>query len=386
MAQYQLKCISKLNQVGMELYIGLMSGTSVDGIDTALVDFSGNLPRLVATHYTAYTAPVRDLILGLCQSGDNEIERLGELDVMLGKLFAVAANALLEKEALSPNAIKAIGSHGQTVRHQPHNTHGFTLQIGDPNIIANDTGITTVADFRRKDLACGGQGAPLVPAFHQQMFSSPEVDRAIVNIGGIANVTLLPKNKSNAIIGFDTGPGNTLIDAWVQRHQHTNHDENGQWARAGTVNKPLLDHLLADPYFILSAPKSTGREYFNLVWLEKKLSTFKNISAIDVQTTLVELTARTILMSIQTHQANSELLICGGGVHNTFLMKRIKELAGNTYTINTTSHHGIDPDWVEAAAFAWLARQTMNQLPGNLPSVTGASKTAILGGIYLKNA
>jgi anhydro-N-acetylmuramic acid kinase len=365
-----------------ELYIGLMSGTSCDGIDAALVDLSNIKPVIIATHYTSYPQALRKQILDLCEPGDNEIKRLGELDVLLGKEFAHAANCLLQDQALSPTAIKAIGSHGQTIRHQPHQPTRFTLQIGDPNTIAALTGITTVADFRRKDIAFGGQGAPLVAAFHQYALASNQINRAIVNIGGIANITLLSKNMAT-IIGFDTGPGNVLLDAWIHTHYQKTYDANGAWGASGRIHPPLLERLMADPYFHLSAPKSTGREYFNFPWLQNHLHALDaTVAPVDVQATLVELTAQSILNSISHYFTTGEILICGGGVRNTFLIKRLKEIAGPSLMVASTNRFGIDPDWMEAVAFAWLACQTLKRQPGNVPSVTGAKQAVILGGIY----
>lgn len=366
-----------------DLYIGLLSGTSADGIDAALVDFTQPQPKVIATHYEPYSSTLREKIFQLCQQGDNEIQRMGELDVILGKAFAQAATSLLAKQSISAETVKAIGSHGQNIRHHPHQQHRFTMQIGDPNTIAAETGITTVADFRRKDMAHGGQGAPLVPAFHQHVLASSTTHRAIVNIGGIANVTLLPKNNPGPIIGFDTGPGNVLSDMWIHTHQQTSHDKNGDWGAQGKVCDTLLNTLLADAYFHLPPPKSTGREYFNLAWLQMHLKTLQTtVSAVDVQATLIELTARAILLSIRNYLQDGEILVCGGGVHNVFLMRRLSELASPSFTVASTQKYGIDPDWVEAMAFAWLARQTMNRQPGNLPSVTGAKKAAVLGGVY----
>lgn len=364
-----------------EYYIGLMSGTSADGIDAALVDFSERQPRLAATHYTPYSSALRQQILELCVPGQNEIQRMGELDVTLGKAFANAAAHLLNACNLSATAVKAIGSHGQTIRHHPHAPHFFTLQIGDPNIIAAETGITTIADFRRKDIANGGHGAPLVPAFHDYVLRTKHNDRAIVNIGGIANVTLLPSSADAFITGFDTGPGNVLLDAWIQRHQQLSHDKNGDWGAQGNVQPALLASFLADPYFHTAAPKSTGREYFNTDWLDRHLKERK-FSAVDVQATLTELTAASILDAVKQYMPKGEILVCGGGAHNAFLMKRLQKLAHETFTVDSTAKYGIDPDWMEAMAFAWLARQTLNKKSGSLPSVTGAKQPCILGGIY----
>lgn len=365
------------------LYIGLMSGTSADGIDVALADFSKRTPRVIATHYVAYSPVLREKILALSQKGENEIQRLGELDIILGKEFAGAINALLEKQSLTAANIKAIGSHGQTIRHYPQPPHKFSLQIGDPNTIAAETGIITVADFRRKDIALGGQGAPLVPAFHQHTLGDETLSRAVVNIGGIANITFLPKNHIDEIVGFDCGPGNALLDAWIHLRQHKDRDENGAWAAAGNIHSDLLKLLLDDPYFQLAPPKSTGREYFNLAWLQQRLWTVNaEISPIDVQATLTELTATAIMNDVRRYLSKGEILICGGGAHNKFLMQRLTELAKPEFTLDSTQKYGIDPDWVEAVAFAWLARQTMHHVAGNIPRVTGAQRAAILGGIY----
>ncbi len=364
-----------------ELYIGLMSGTSADGIDAALVDFSGAIPRLIATRFSSHSVALREKIHSLSKDGTNEIQLLGELDHLLGKAFAKTTNDLLKDQEVEAATIAAIGSHGQTVRHHPHHPHAFTLQIGDPNIIATETNITTVADFRRRDMALGGQGAPLVPAFHQAIFASTDTNRIIVNIGGIANITLLPKTAVHTL-GFDTGPGNVLLDGWIYKHQGLSHDEQGAWAQQGKIQLALLQLLLSDPYFKLAPPKSTGREYFNLAWLEHYLSQLAPIAAVDVQATLTELTAQSILQAIQHHLPDGEILVCGGGAHNTFLMQRLQTLSQSRFAVASTKKYDIDPDWMEAIAFAWLARQTMHKKPGNLPHVTGAKQAAILGGIY----
>lgn len=358
-----------------ELYIGLMSGTSVDGIDAALVDFSEPQPKLLGTLYQEYSSELRQKIVDLCQPGLNEINRLGELDVQLGKAFASISQSLLKNHAIEPAHIRAIGSHGQTIRHHP--AQGFTLQIGDPNIIAAETGITTIADFRRRDIAWGGQGAPLVPAFHQTMFTAKDHHRIILNIGGIANITVLPTNGD--LIGFDTGPGNTLLDAWMEKHCQKACDHQGAWAATGKINQELLANLLDDPFFKLTSPKSTGREYFNLAWLETFLT--PDISPVDVQTTLVELTARSILAAAASHISSGEIFVCGGGVHNDFLMQRLHQLAAS-FSVQSTQSLGIDPNWVEAMAFAWLAKQTLEKKTGNIKAVTGAKRDTVLGGVY----
>lgn len=366
-----------------EYFIGLMSGTSADGIDAALVDFGKKRPQLIATHYTPYTDVIRQKIFALTQKGDNELSRMCELDVTLGNAFANSVNQLIKLSGLSHKKIKAIGSHGQTLRHFPN--QGYTLQIGDPNIIAAQTHITTIADFRRRDIALGGQGAPLVPAFHRALFSSTRMNRAIVNIGGIANITVLSKKKTLPLIGYDTGPGNGLLDTWIHLHRKVAHDVRGEWGAQGILQKDLLDSMLSDRYFQQAPPKSTGREYFNLLWIKEHLHKVNRvIAAIDVQATLVELTALTILNAIRQHINEGEIFICGGGAHNLYLMTRLQLLARPHFTIDTTDKFGIAPDWIEAVAFAWLAKQTLNKKTGNITAVTGAIKETILGGIYYK--
>lgn len=366
-----------------DLFIGLMSGTSVDGIDAAIVDFKGNYPKLIATDYTPYTPALRDQILSICQPGDNEIARMGELDIILGKAFADSVKRLLENNKLPSTQITAIGSHGQTIRHSPHSSQKFTLQIGDPNTIAAMTQITTIADFRRKDMAYGGHGAPLVPAFHQHILASDQMNRAIVNIGGIANITLLPKTSNSPLLGYDVGPGNVLLDAWIQTHLQKTHDQHGEWCAAGTVHPSLLKQLLSDDFFHQPPPKSTGRERFNLSWLSSQLQSIGlPLAPVDVQATLADLTAHCILNEIRRHLPNGEILICGGGALNTHLMSRLQTLAAPEFTVTSTQKYGLDPNWIEAMAFAWLAKQTINRQSGNLPSVTGASTETILGGIY----
>ncbi|NOZ37626.1 MAG: anhydro-N-acetylmuramic acid kinase, partial [Gammaproteobacteria bacterium] len=364
----------------MHYYIGLMSGTSLDAVDAALVCFNDQHCELQQQLALPIAEDIRQQALSLLYPGNNELARLCRLDVQLGHLFAEAVQTLLLQADLDRSTISAIGSHGQTLRHYPDDEFPTSLQIGDPNIIAEQTGITTVADFRRRD--AGGQGAPLVPAFHQAMLQDSHHDRVIVNIGGIANITVLAKDRNKPVIGFDTGPGNALLDSWTQQHLRQTHDKEGQWAAGGTCQQALLDTLVNDPYFRQPPPKSTGRESFNLQWLEKSLQNFPNLKPQDIQTTLVELTAKTIAQAILKYSPDTEqVLICGGGGHNNFLMQR---LAANLpeQTIQSTAIAGIDPDWVEAMAFAWLAKQTLDGQAGNLPSVTGAQHSLILGGIY----
>lgn len=359
-----------------ELYIGLMSGTSADSIDAVLVDFSQPQPRLVHSHSCKFSPDLRQTILGLCQPGPDEIKRMGELDILLGKAFADTTNILLQKSRVSAKQVRAIGSHGQTIRHYPN--HSFTLQIGDPNIIAAETGITTIADFRRRDIAHGGQGAPLAPAFHQVIFAKKGHDRVIVNIGGIANITLLPGNNKT-VSGFDTGPGNILLDAWIEKHLQQTYDKDGAWANQGNINQALLEKLLTDPFFSLPPPKSSGREYFNLEWLENYLST--PLSPVDVQATLVALTAQSIIAAIKNYFTQGEIFICGGGAHNKLLMQHLRKNA-TPFTVSSTYELGIEPEWVEAVAFAWLAKQTLSGQTGNITAITGAKKATILGGVY----
>jgi anhydro-N-acetylmuramic acid kinase len=365
-------------------YIGLMSGTSVDAVDAVLVSVSGNdRPVLLASYSHPMPPATRGEIQALMQPGANEIERLGELDMALGELFAEAANAVIRQAGVERQIIRAIGSHGQTLRHRPRAQHPFTVQIGNPSVIAERTGITTVADFRAHDIAAGGQGAPLVPAFHRQMFHSTQHNRVILNIGGIANVTYLPANASQPVSGFDTGPGNTLLDQWMGHHNARDCDDAGQWAASGTSSQALLKQLLTDPYFAASPPKSTGREHFNLEWLDNHLKKISSMSsAADVQATLLQLTALTIAEAVRRFlPKTTEVLVCGGGAHNHELMAA---LARNfpDIPVTTTEALGLHPDWVEAVAFAWLAHQTLERRPGNLPSVTGARRAVILGGIY----
>lgn len=364
-----------------QYYIGLMSGTSADAIDAVLVDFSTStaIKHTLSHPYSPQTS--RD-IRELARPGANEIERALALDVLLGELFANTTQELLQLAGISADKIVAIGSHGQTIRHRPAtaSTPGFSWQIADPNIIAERTGITTIADFRRRDIAAGGQGAPLVPAFHQSVFQSAERHRVIVNIGGIANLTWLP--TTGTVVGFDTGPGNTLMDAWIQQHQQRAYDAEGAWASSGNVNKPLLNELLEDPFFTQPFPKSTGPEHFNLAWLTPKLLDH-SIAPDDVQATLLALTTHSIAQAISAlcPSGTADIFVCGGGSKNHALMKNLQtQMPG--FSVGSTALLGVDPMWVEALAFAWLAKQTMESKHGNLAAVTGAKGARVLGGIY----
>jgi anhydro-N-acetylmuramic acid kinase len=360
-----------------------MSGTSVDAIDAALLQCGPDRVVLLATHEHTIPAEIKSQIASLSHSGADEIERMGVLDRKLGSLFAQAALDLLAHAKRQPEDIRAIGSHGQTVRHRPTsagNPVSFTLQIGDPNTIAEVTGITTVADFRRRDIAAGGEGAPLAPAFHAAALSKPGVNRFIVNIGGIANVTVLEGNA--LLMGFDTGPGNTLLDHWIANQRGKSFDRNGEWSSTGQPSPALLEKLLRHPYFQKKGPRSTGKEDFNLAWLEQNLSGCNAIAAEDVQATLLELTCTSITRAIQDCPAGpGEIFVCGGGSHNTRLMERLAEQLAPA-TVASTAAIGMDPDWVEAATFAWLAGRTLDELAGNSPSVTGAAGSRVLGGIY----
>lgn len=365
-----------------DLYIGLMSGTSLDGIDAVLVRFEGKQTTVLESICLPLSSNLINEIKSLINPGENELNRLSTLDVQLGKKFAETVQQLLIKANINKEDIVAIGSHGQTIRHLPSAQHPSTLQISDPNIIAEVTGITTVADFRRRDMAAGGQGAPLVPAFHEQIFRDTKKNRVILNLGGIANITLLPADKNIPVTGFDTGPANTLMNHWIQQQQNKGYDENGKWALSGKINEGFLEQLLNDDYFKLAPPKSTGTEYFNADWLTKKLSTFPFLSAEDVQASLSAFTVTTIKDAIKlSPYKTDEIIICGGGVHNDFLLQQLKQSLPSI-EINSSAKYGLDPDYIEATAFGWLAKQTIEHKPGNMPNVTGAKKAVILGGVY----
>jgi len=365
-----------------DLYIGLMSGTSLDGIDAALVRFENKQVTVLETICSPLSSHLKDEIKSLISPATNEINRLMALDVQLGKSFAEAVKQLTDKANIKKEDIIAIGSHGQTIRHLPTTDFPSTLQITDPNIIAEVTGITTVADFRRRDMAAGGQGAPLVPAFHEQIFRDAKKNRVILNLGGIANITILPADKNTPVTGFDTGPANTLINHWIQQQQNKSYDDGGKWALSGQVNESFIEQLLNDDYFKLAPPKSTGTEYFNAAWLTKKLSEFLFLAAEDVQASLTTFTVTTIKDAITQYAGKvDEIIVCGGGVHNDFLLQLLKQYLPDI-EINSSAKYGLDPDYIEATAFAWLAKQTIEHKPGNLPEVTGAKQAVILGGVY----
>lgn len=362
-----------------ERLIGLMSGTSLDGVDAALVKFLPE-PALEGTQFIPFPEDLRQDLLAMHSPGSDELHKAAMLSQRLARLYADATRRLLESAGVAPASIVAMGCHGQTVRHRPE--LGYTLQLNNPALLAEISGIAVVSDFRSRDVAAGGQGAPLVPAFHAGVFQSQNAHRVILNIGGIANITDLPASRSKPVRGFDTGPGNMLLDAWAARHLGAHRDDGGRWAASGVVNERLLAACLADPWFDQPPPKSTGRDQFHLQWLDRQ-----NISGIaphDVQATLAELTAASISSAITKWCAGaSEVYACGGGVHNSDLMNRLTRRLGQAgpYKIATTDSLGVPADWVEAVAFAWLARQTLNELPGNLPAVTGAAGPRVLGSV-----
>ena len=362
------------------LYLGLISGTSADSIDAALVGFSRGVPQLRASHTHPWPEDLRRRMLALAQGESTmDLDAFGRLDVQIGHCFADAALHLLERSSTPATAVRAIGSHGQTLRHRPAGEYPFTLQLGDPSVIAERCGIDVVADFRRADVAAGGQGAPLLPALHAMLLARPEHTRVVLNLGGIANITVLGADGS--VFGFDTGPANGLLDAWCLRQRGEPFDRDGAYAASGRLDTGLLDALLADPYFALPPPKSTGREHFHLDWLAAHPQ-LAALDPADVQATLLELTARSVAAAIAQHAPDAEeVLACGGGVHNGALMRQLGELLAPRVLLST-SRHGIDPDFLEATAFAWLARQRLLGLPGNLPAVTGARGSRVLGAIY----
>lgn len=359
------------------LYVGLISGTSADGVDVALTAIGSEI-RIVAAQTCPYSAALRERILALARHTPSvPLDELGSLDVAIARHFADSTIALLDQQGIDRTMITAIGSHGQTVRHRPFGDHPFTMQLGDPSVIAECTGITTIADFRRADVAAGGQGAPLAPAFHAAVMADG-TRRALLNLGGIANLTLF--DDDNRVLGFDTGPANCLLDAWAARHLGVICDAGGRWAASGRVDAALLNRFLDDPYFNLPAPKSTGREYFNIDWLDARV--LDGMDAVDVQATLLALSVRSIADAIRANgDAIVEVIGCGGGVHNDALMAGLAtELTPIRVADSTTI--GIDPDFVEAACFAWLAHRRLHGLPGNLPSVTGAGGPRLLGAIW----
>ncbi len=371
------------------LLIGLMSGTSLDGLDAVLCELAPSeqetvaVPRLIAQRCEPLPLALRRELLALTQPGANEIDRMGSADVALGRFQADVVNRLLADAGVSARQVRAIGSHGQTIRHRPLSVDPFTLQIGDPHILAEKTGITVVADFRRRDIAAGGEGAPLAPSFHAACLRHPDQDRVIVNVGGMANITLLSRDPQHAIIGYDTGPGNVLMDSWIQEIRQQPFDKEGAWAAAGCVDSTLFDRLYTHPYFALPFPKSTGRETFNPDWVKRLLAQHApNAEPQDVQATLLELTVRTIAEAITGHRLSSpHIYLCGGGAYNRQLRQRLQALLPRA-PVADTGALGIAPEWLEATAFAWLAQQCLEGMAGNRAEVTGAEGPRVLGAIY----
>ena len=357
------------------LFIGVMSGTSLDGADAALVDFAGDAPRTLAFASLAFPSGLKQRVLDLCQPGQDSLELAGVVSLELADLYARVVEAAIAQSGVERDTIRAVGCHGQTVRHRPD--LGFTIQLNDPARVAELTGLDVVADFRRRDMAAGGQGAPLVPAFHEAMFRRPGRSRAVVNIGGIGNVTALAEGAPT--LGFDCGPGNVLLDGWAKRHLGTEFDEDGRWASAGKTDAALLDRLLREPYLGLPPPKSTGRELFRLAWLDERLT--PGLDPADVQSTLTDFTARSIVDAISKFcPGTREIYLAGGGARNRTLVDRIRRIAGCEVAL--TDVLGVPTAHVEAMAFAWLAMQCVRREPVDLTAVTGARAPRVLGAIY----
>jgi anhydro-N-acetylmuramic acid kinase len=361
------------------LFLGLISGTSLDAIDAALVDFDTSPLSLLAASAEPFEPGLKSRIAALIDAPERvSLDEIGQIDVAVAQAFARSALQLMRDAGVNAAAVSAIGCHGQTLRHRTDLPIPFTWQIGDPNTLAEMTGVNVVADFRRRDLAAGGQGAPLLPVFHDQVFRSDSEDRVILNLGGIANVTML---KRGAVVsGFDTGPANRLLDAWISRHRPDSFDQGGVWAGTGRCDAALLGELMNEPYLKQPPPKSTGRELFNLGWLDKKLGGIDRAPE-DVQATLLEYTAATVAADVRRYAADAAVYACGGGARNAGLLAALaRRLAPNR--VATTAALGLDPDYVEAIAFGWFARRTLAGLPSNAPSVTGARGPRVLGGIY----
>ena len=362
-----------------DLYIGIMSGTSLDGVDIALTEFSRDTQRatLLGALCLPFPTSLRTDLLALCQPGADEVRRAGLAGQQWARLAAEGVHQLLMKQGLAASQVAAIGSHGQTIRHHPES--GFSVQIGAPALLAELCGIDVITDFRNRDLAAGGEGAPLVPAFHAWLLHNPQQSRLLINVGGFANLTLLAPDRQ--VTGFDSGPGNVLLDYWVEQQTGKPFDANGAWARSGHVIPALLEKMLRDDYFSRPAPKSTGREYFNPAWLQQQLHGV-DYRPVDVQATLLELSARSIADAAgKCVPQPTAAYVCGGGAHNGLLMERLQQLLRGC-SVSTTAALGVDPDWMEAMAFAWLALRCRQRLSGNLPAVTGARGERILGATY----
>ncbi len=364
----------------MDLYLGLMSGTSMDGIDAVLVELGNDHVQVIDQFTWPFPPELKQALEAALNTSELSAQNLWQLDARLGEAFADAALGCLSASKTPASKVRAIGCHGQTLFHAPKANPPITVQIGDPNILAQRCKITTVADFRRRDLAAGGEGAPLAPGFHRGVFSKPGCERGILNLGGIANISLLPGDPTQPVLGFDTGPANTLLDQWCQQHCAEEFDRGGRFAASGVLNPPLLDRLLDDAYFQRRAPKSTGRDYFDMAWLQQRLDS--GLAPADVQRTLIELTVRTVTDAIALHHRGlSELFVCGGGALNPVLMEGLADALSPCF-VATTDELGIPAKAVEGAAFAWLARQCLEGQPGNLPAVTGANESVVLGAIY----
>lgn len=371
------------NQIfmSMKYYIGIMSGTSMDGIDAVLLAFEGQKIESITNYTQGFSHDLKAAMQKLLNSYQVSLQELGEIDHQLALAYAAAVAGVLNKARLLARQVEAIGCHGQTVFHAPVSRWPFTMQLGDGNLLAAKTGIKTIMDFRRMDMAYGGEGAPLAPAFHQAYFNDPHEKRVILNLGGIANITVLAENDAD-VRGFDTGPANCLMDAWVQKMKNEKFDNEGLWAASGHIIPALLDALLADGYFKLPAPKSTGRELFNLNWLNRHLQKFPRCKPEDVQATLLELTALSVAQAVKMYAPQTNAVYaCGGGAFNKQLLGRLRtHLEG--INVSSTAALGVAPLQVEAVAFAWLAMRRLNNLPGNLPSVTGARQKVLLGTIF----
>jgi anhydro-N-acetylmuramic acid kinase len=361
------------------LFIGLMSGTSIDGVDAVLADFSGVRPVVLATHHRPFDAALRARLLALAQPFAGELDAANEIGLTLAAAYAEASLAVVADAGVTPAAVAAIGCHGQTVRHRPE--RGYTLQIGAPAVLAERTGIDVVADFRSADIAAGGQGAPLAPGFHAAMLSDPVIPRIVLNLGGIANITRLVPGQ--AVTGYDCGPANILMDGWTERHLGLPFDRDGAWARSGSVLAPLLARMLDEPFFGMPPPKSTGRDLFDLGWIERRLDGSE--SPEDVQATLLALSATTIAAAIRSaiNQPSTalEVVACGGGARNTAFMERLAVLLSPARVLSSAAF-GLEPESIEPLAFAWLACARLDGRPGNLPAVTGASGLRVLGAVY----
>ncbi len=359
-----------------------MSGTSLDGVDVALVQFPpGALPVLLHAHHLPYADTLRQAVLAVCQGQAVTLAAVGALDVQVARVYAQAVQALLQQAGVAAANVQAIGAHGQTVHHQPVGAERFSTQLGDPNTLAVATGITVVADFRRRDMALGGQGAPLAPGFHDRVLRHPSTPRVVLNAGGIANISVLVPGQP--CLGYDTGPANLLLDAWAQQHLGQPFDADGAWAAQGRVHEGLLQVLWADPYFAAPPPKSTGREHFGLAWLQQALRTgaAERVAAVDVQRTLLELSAASVAQAVARHASGGQLLVCGGGARNAFFMHRLAALHPQ-WQVTPSDHFGVPAQWMEAMAFASFAQCTLDGVAANAPAVTGASRPCVLGGIY----